>query len=122
VQVLCLRRQLQLLLQRRAELSDAAAAAAAALESLVQQQQQALHDVEVQLRLKQGQVRMAGGMASLSTSFLAIGMALPTGAGRWAPRIRHTRRRQWLARMPQAVRHKKLHHVVLQTSCPGIAW
>lgn len=60
VQVLCLRHQLQLLLQRRAELTDAADAAAAALESLVRQQQQALHDVEVQLRLKQGQVRMAG--------------------------------------------------------------
>jgi hypothetical protein len=63
VQVLCLRRQLQLLLQRRAELSGAAESAAAALESLVQQQQQALHDVEVQLRLKQGQVRMVGCMA-----------------------------------------------------------
>lgn len=56
MQVLCLRRQLQLLHERRAQLSDAAAAAADALDSLRQQQHQALHDVEVQLRLKQGQV------------------------------------------------------------------
>lgn len=56
VQALCLKRQLQLLLQRQLELSGQVQHAAAALEGLRQQQQQALQDVEVQLRLKQGQV------------------------------------------------------------------
>jgi hypothetical protein len=55
-QVLCLRRQLQLLLVRHAEASEAAATAAGALEKLQKRQHSALHDVEVQLRLKQGQV------------------------------------------------------------------
>lgn len=59
-QVLCLRRQLQLLLVRHAQASEAAAAAAGALNALQQQQHSALHDVEVQLRLKQGQVGVFG--------------------------------------------------------------
>lgn len=59
MQVLCLKRQLQLQLDKQATLSEAVAAATASLQSLQQRQQQALHDVEVQLRLKQGQVGCA---------------------------------------------------------------
>ena len=54
--MLCLKQQLQLLLQRQVELSGQQQDAAAALEGLRQRQQQALQDVEVQLRLKHGQV------------------------------------------------------------------
>lgn len=56
MQVLCLKRQLQLLLQHHAEASEQVLAAAGVLEGLQRQQYQALHDVEVQLKLKQGQV------------------------------------------------------------------
>jgi hypothetical protein len=59
VQVLCLKRQLQLLLQRHAECSEAVTAAADVLDGLRRRQHMALHDVEVQLKLKQGQVRTA---------------------------------------------------------------
>jgi len=48
--------QLQLLLQRQTQLSGDVQAAAAGVDSIWKQQQQALHDVEVQLKLKQGQV------------------------------------------------------------------
>jgi hypothetical protein len=56
VQVLSLKRQLQLLLQRHAERSENVAAAADVLDGLRRRQHRALHDVEVQLKLKQGQV------------------------------------------------------------------
>lgn len=70
-QVLCLRRQLQLLLVRHAEASEAAAAAAGALDELQKQQHSALHDVEVQLRLKQGQVGGAMHQGQAPTRSLA---------------------------------------------------
>jgi hypothetical protein len=58
VQLLSLQRQGELLLGRQASLAAEVAAAAERLEALTTQRAAAAYDVEVQLRLKQGQVRV----------------------------------------------------------------
>lgn len=107
-QVLCLRHQLQLLLGRHVEASEAAAAAAGALDELQKQQHSALHDVEVQLRLKQGQVggvvhqgqaphpQLASGkqlmvLAKMRRGVLASSATMPAAATRCTAHQPHAR-------------------------------
>jgi len=64
MQVFWLQRQQELLLGRQAELSAKVSAASEALESLKTRRHTAVFDVDVQLRLKQGQVRQPTALES----------------------------------------------------------
>lgn len=81
VQLLSVQRQAELLLQRQASLTATVAAATEKLDSLTTQRAAAQYDVELQMRLKQGQVgdRQLYSCTHIASAIHAAGAVVAIG-------------------------------------------